>query len=97
VTTPNYRSLWPVMEQTVDFLGVAPKIAGAEHITRFQPRALRQLLLEAGLGLQYFGTIHTLGPFLAIASQKWEYRRLAREIDNRFSFGMILVAVAVKP
>jgi 2-polyprenyl-3-methyl-5-hydroxy-6-metoxy-1,4-benzoquinol methylase len=97
VTTPNYRSLWPVMEWAVDFLDMAPKMAGEQHITRFHPRALRQLLVESGLRIQYFGTIYTLSPFLALVSPASAYRRLAREIDNHSSLGMILVAVAVKP
>jgi 2-polyprenyl-3-methyl-5-hydroxy-6-metoxy-1,4-benzoquinol methylase len=97
VTTPNYRSLWPVMESAVDLLGMAPTMAGEQHITRFHARGLRQLLLESGLRIQHFGTIYTLSPFLALASPAWANRRLAREIENRSSFGMILVAVAVKP
>jgi hypothetical protein len=97
VTTPNYRSLWPVMEWTVDRLNMAPKMSGEQHITRFDPRALRELLIESGLIMEYFGTIYTLSPFLALASPKWAYRWLKREIDNPSSLGMILVAVAVKP
>lgn len=97
VTTPNYRSLWPVMEWAVDLLGMAPKMAGEQHITRFHAHALRQLLLESGLRIQHFGTIYSLSPFLALASPAWAYRRLAREIANNSSLGMILVAVASKP
>jgi 2-polyprenyl-3-methyl-5-hydroxy-6-metoxy-1,4-benzoquinol methylase len=97
VTTPNYRSLWPAMEWAVDLLGMAPKMAGEQHITRFHAQALRQLLLEAGLRIQHFGTIYSLSPFLALASPAWASRRLAREIANNSSLGMILVAVASKP
>ncbi len=97
VTTPNYRSLWPVMEWAVDLLGMAPKMAGEQHITQFHGRALRQLLVDAGLHIQHFGTIYTLSPFLALASPAWAYRQLAREIAHPSSLGMILVAVASKP
>jgi SAM-dependent methyltransferase len=96
VTTPNYRSLWPVMEWTVDRLNIAPKMAEAQHIARFHPPALREVLTESGLNIQYFGTIYTLSPFLSLASPKWAFRWLKREIDNQSSRGMILVAVAVK-
>jgi SAM-dependent methyltransferase len=97
VTTPNYRSFWPLMERAVDLLNRAPKMAGEQHISRFHPRALRHLLIEAGLRIQYFGTIYTLSPFLALASPTLAYRRLESEIDRRSSLGMILVAVAAKP
>ena len=97
VTTPNYRSFWPAMEWAVDRLGSAPKMAGEQHITRFHARPLRQLLLESGLRIQHFGTIYALSPFLALVSPALAYRRLAREIANKSSLGMILVAVASKP
>ncbi len=96
VTTPNYRSLWPVMEWTIDRLNMAPKMAGEQHITRFHSASLRQILVDSGLRIEHFGTIYSLSPFLALVSPKWARRRLARELDRRSSLGMILVAVAVK-
>ena len=96
VTTPNYRSLWPVMEWTIDRLNMAPKMAGEQHITRFHSASLRQILVDSGLRIEHFGTIYSLSPFLALVSPKWAGRRLARELDRRSSLGMILVAVAVK-
>jgi SAM-dependent methyltransferase len=96
VTTPNYRSLWPAMEWGVDQLKVAPKMAGAQHITRFNPDSLRTLLLEADLRIEYFGTVYGFSPFLAMVSVEWARRRLQRELDRRSSFGMILVAMGVK-
>ena len=97
VTTPNYRSLWPVMEWIVDRLKMAPKMAGEQHITRFHRHSLRQLLTESGLGIESLGTVYALSPFLSLASPRWALRRLKREIDRPSSLGMILVAVAVKP
>jgi SAM-dependent methyltransferase len=96
VTTPNYRSLWPMMEWIVDRLNMAPKMAGEQHIARFHPASLRRLLVESGLDIKYFGTIYGLSPFLALVSPKWARRQLVRELDRRSSLGMILVAVAVK-
>ena len=96
VTTPNYRSLWPMMEWTVDLLNMAPKMAGEQHISRFHPASLRQILVECGLGIEYFGTIFSLSPFLSLVSPQWASRQLARELVHKSSMGMILVAVAVK-
>ena len=97
VTTPNYRSLWPLMERVVDLLNMAPKMADEQHISRFHPASLKLLLIEAGLGIEYFGTIYHLSPFLSLFSTKWANRQLERELESRSSLGMILVAVAVKP
>ena len=97
VTTPNYRSFWPVMEWVVDRLRLTPPMAGEQHISQFQPDSLRQLLIETGLSIEYFGTIYGLSPFLSLVSRKSARRQLARELARRSSTGMILVAVAVKP
>lgn len=96
ITTPNYRSFWPIMEWVVDRLNMAPKMGGEQHISRFTPSSLRSLLQELGLGLEYFGTIYAFSPFLSLLSREWADRHLQREINGLSSFGMILVAVAVK-
>jgi SAM-dependent methyltransferase len=97
VTTPNYRSFWPLMEWAVDRLNMAPKMAGEQHISRFHPSSLKRMLVESGSGLEYTGSIYSLSPFLALLSPEWAERQLQRELNSRSPFGMILVAVAVKP
>ena len=96
VTTPNYRSLWPLLERTVDLLKMAPAMAGEQHVTRFTPSSLRRLLLESDLELEHFGTIYGLSPFLSLLSAQWARNRLARELASRSPSGMILAALAVK-
>jgi ubiquinone/menaquinone biosynthesis C-methylase UbiE len=96
ITTPNYRSFWPVMEWAVDRLNMAPKMAGEQHISRFYPSSLKSLLLESGLNIEYAGSIYNLSPFLSLVSPERANRQLKRELDGRSAFGMILVAVAVK-
>jgi len=97
ITTPNYRSFWPIMEWAVDRLNMAPKMAGEQHISRFHPASLKKMLVESGLILEYAGSIYTLSPFLSLLSPERANRQLQRELNNRSPWGMILVAVAVKP
>lgn len=97
VTTPNYRSFWPVMEWTVDRLNMAPKMAGEQHVSRFHPASLRGVLVEAGLDVEYSGSIYNLSPFLSLISPEQARRQLQRELKGRSALGMILVAVAIKP
>ena len=97
VTTPNYRSFWPLMERAVDMLNMAPKMAGEQHISRFHSKSLKNLLIESGLKIDYLGTIYFLSPFLSLISSKWAERQLERELNRKSAIGMILVAVAVKP
>ena len=97
VTTPNYRSFWPIMEWAVDRMNMAPRMAGEQHISKFQPASLRRLLKECGLNIEYFGTMYMWSPFLSLVSPTWADGRLSRELANRSGLGMILVAVGVKP
>ena len=97
ITTPNYRSFWPVMEWVVDRLNMAPKMAGEQHISRFHPSSLKSLLVASGFNIEYAGSIYNLSPFLSLISPKMAKRQLQRELEGRSVLGMILVAIAVKP
>lgn len=59
VTTPNFRSAWPLVEMLVNRFGEVTY--SSQHINRFTPRRLRQLL--HGLGLVDV-RVH---PYLALA------------------------------
>jgi ubiquinone/menaquinone biosynthesis C-methylase UbiE len=97
ITTPNYRSFWPLMEWAVDRLNMAPKMAGEQHISRFYPASLKKLLTDSGLTTEYAGSIYNLSPFLSLVSSEKAKRQLQRELGGQSVWGMILVAVAVKP
>ena len=97
VTTPNYRSFWPVMEWAVDRMNMAPKMAGEQHISRFHPSSLKKMLLGSGLRMEYAGSIYNLSPFFSLLSSEKANRQLQRELTGQSAWGMILVAVAVKP
>ena len=97
ITTPNYRSFWPLMEWAVDRMNMAPKMAGEQHISRFHPSSLKKMLGESGLRMEYAGSIYNLSPFLSLMSSKRATHQLQQELKGRSPWGMILVAVAVKP
>jgi ubiquinone/menaquinone biosynthesis C-methylase UbiE len=97
VTTPNYRSFWPVMEWAVDRMNMAPKMAGEQHISRFHPSSLKKMLVESDLRMEYAGSIYNLSPFLSLLSPDRANHQLHRELSGRSAWGMVLVAVAVKP
>lgn len=96
ITTPNYRSFWPVMEWAVDRLNMVPKMAGEQHISRFHPSSLKKMLIESGLNLEYAGSMYTLSPFFSLLSTEQASHQLQRELNGRSPWGMILVVVAVK-
>ena len=86
-----------MMEWVVDRLNMAPKMAGEQHISRFQPSSLKKMLIECGLAMEYTGSIYSLSPFLSMISPEQATRQLQRELRTRSPWGMILVDVAVKP
>jgi SAM-dependent methyltransferase len=97
LTTPNYHSLWPLLEKTVDFLNLAPKMAGEQHISRFNPTRLDALLRQAGWQIERLASFYTLSPFIAIFSEKAARYWLAKELERNTLRGMLLALVARKP
>lgn len=97
ITTPNYRSLWPLMEWTVDRLNMAPKMGGEQHISKFYPANLRDLMIKSDLEVAYAGTMYSSSPFISLISPQRAKRQLLRELQRQGQLGMILVAVGVKP
>ena len=97
VTTPNYRSFWPVMEWAVDRMNMAPKMAGEQHISRSHPASLEKMLVGSGLRMEYAGSIYNLSPFLSLLSPTRADNQLQHELRAHSAWGMILVAVAMKP
>ena len=96
ITTPNYRSFWPLMEWAVDRMNMAPKMGGEQHISRFHPSSLQAMLAQCGLRAEYAGSIYSLSPFLSLISPEHANRQLQRELRMCSLWGMILVTVGVK-
>jgi 2-polyprenyl-3-methyl-5-hydroxy-6-metoxy-1,4-benzoquinol methylase len=81
VTTPNARSGWPVIEWTLDRLGLVPTLDEAQHLTAFTRRRLTRALEAAEWRVDEIGTFNGLAPFvapvsesLALALERLEYR-----------------------
>src|SRR5207244_12308333 len=49
ITTPNYRSAWPLLEWTLDTFGLVPKMAGEQHVEHYHRKKLAAVAREAGL------------------------------------------------
>ncbi len=93
VTTPNYRSYWPVLEYLIDHLGGAAKMGGAQHITRFHPRSLRAALEDNGFRVLRSGSVYHLSPFLSPLAPQLAERLYAWEARQGNRWGPILFSV----
>jgi SAM-dependent methyltransferase len=96
VTTPNFRSAWPLVETLVNRFGEVNY--GQQHINRFTPRRLRHLLHDLGLRDVRVRPYLALAPFVAPFS--W---RLADKLDRlrrgplEQVAGLLLLGTGVKP
>ena len=96
LTTPNYRSAWPLIEYGMDRLHLAPPMAEHQHVSRFNPRSLTESLTRAGWRVQRMTTFATLAPFLSVVS--WKLAERCADLEDRIEsrFGNIILAVATR-
>jgi 2-polyprenyl-3-methyl-5-hydroxy-6-metoxy-1,4-benzoquinol methylase len=80
LTTPNYRSAWPLIERILDRYSLVAKLDEAQHVTHFTKRKLGIVSERAGWKVAQIGTFNGFAPFvapisyrLALALEKWEY------------------------
>ena len=77
LTTPNYRSAWPLIEWLLDRLALVATLDEAQHVTHFNKGKLRAVLSRAGWRVRHIGTFNGVAPFLAPIS-----RRLALTLED---------------
>jgi SAM-dependent methyltransferase len=96
VTTPNFRSAWPLVEMLVDHLGELNYVP--QHINRFTPPRLRQLLHDVGLEDVRVHPYLALAPFVAALSWRLAdmLARLERGPLERVA-GLLLLGSGFKP
>lgn len=63
VTTPNYRSFWPLIEKVLERLSSVKY--HEQHISKFTPNSLVKFVEVAGFEVQNLDTIFVAAPFLA--------------------------------
>jgi 2-polyprenyl-3-methyl-5-hydroxy-6-metoxy-1,4-benzoquinol methylase len=97
ITTPNYKSLWPVIEWFMDFLKIAPNLDGDQHVTFYKPKTLKDLVEECGFEVQQVRSNCFLAPWLAPFSYRLAEWLDKRELKMKWFMGSIIVLVAVKP
>ncbi len=78
LTTPNYRSFWPVIEWLMDALRLAPRLANDQHVVKYHRRKLTALCREVGFEVDQVATTCFLAPWIAPLSG-----RLARWVDEK--------------
>lgn len=97
VTTPNYSSLWPVVEYLVNRIGEVKY--EDQHINRYKPKTLSAQLSSCGFDVQSINSFMSFSPFLASVS--WRLSEFVSSGDvyggRMINLGMLLIAEASLP
>ena len=97
LTTPNYRSLWPLLEWTLDLFGLVPVLDEEQHVAHYHQRSLRQIGQRAGFKVETVQSVCFLSPWIAPVSWKLATATAKRELKLPIATGCILVAAMEKP
>lgn len=97
LTTPNYRSPWPLLEATMDVLGLAPRMDAEQHVSRPTPRRLRDLAATCGFAVQRQGRFAGAAPFAAAVSWRFAESLDCAEHSLGCPLGSLLYALWRKP
>ncbi len=96
LTTPNYRSPWPLIEWTLDRCHLVPRLDGEQHVAKYHRSTLGQLSVSVGFTVERIASTCLVAPWLAPISWRLAQRVEAVETGNVLP-GCILVAVLRKP
>jgi 2-polyprenyl-3-methyl-5-hydroxy-6-metoxy-1,4-benzoquinol methylase len=96
LTTPNYRSPWPMIERLMDAFSAAPRMAGRQHVEHYNRRKLRSRCKDAGFRVETLATTCFLAPWLAPLSWSLALKVNSLETNRSLVPGCILVCVLKK-
>lgn len=94
LTTPNYRSLWPLLEWLVSRLG--PIDYTQEHVNRYSPARLEAEVRQTGLRIVEAESFFVVTPLLACLSERLALKLLDAERRWCGRWGSILLVEAEK-
>ena len=81
LSTPNYYSLWPILEIILNFL--SPVNYKHQHINKFNKKKLLKFIKKKGFNVSEINSFMLISPFLAIISFKLSLHML--KFDNFFT------------
>lgn len=96
LTTPNYRSLWPLIEWGLDRFSRAAHLGGNQHVTRYHVGSLAAVCGEAGFRVDQVVTVGCVAPWIAPISWKLALRMHGAEIRSPMLVGPIIACTLSK-
>lgn len=95
IITPNYKPSWMMLETLLDKVSAVPKLAGEQHLAKYDPASLRAMFEAAGFEtgkLTTFNTVSWLVPGQSLSAAVCK-----AELATGFGWGNLVVGVFIKP
>ena len=96
LTTPNYASLWPLIEYACDKLQKTATMGGDQHVCHFNPRRLRQTCIDAGFQVERLSSFCLAAPWIAPLSLRLAKAIHSMELALPIRLGSILLIILKK-
>ena len=93
VTTPNYHSLWIVLERLLDALHLTPPMSNAQHQSRYDAESLGTVARAAGWKVMRAGSFNLAAPAIGMVSARAGAWATGREAQRLGRAGTLLYAV----
>ncbi len=91
ISTPNKRSLYPIIESTLDRLKIVPQLEGEQHLMMYDVSTLSKIASEAGFKLVDSITINAFAPWLSPISWPLAQRVHRWEQQHHLGIGGLLL------
>jgi ubiquinone/menaquinone biosynthesis C-methylase UbiE len=93
VTTPNYQSLWVVLERVLDAARLTPPMADAQHQSRYDRLSLAATAESAGWKVVRSGSFNLAAPVIGMLSARAGAWATGREAHRLGRAGTLLYVV----
>jgi ubiquinone/menaquinone biosynthesis C-methylase UbiE len=93
VTTPNYHSLWVVLERLLDAFHLTPPMTNAQHQSRYDGGSLAAAAQSAGWRVVRSGSFNLAAPVIGMLSARAGAWAIGREAHRLGRAGTLLYSV----
>ena len=94
VTTPNYKSPWPIIERGLN--RISPVKYQNQHINKFTPNSFIKFIESAGYEICEVSTLYLMAPFTAVISVSLANSLHTLERKANSNYGCIIIVEAKK-
>jgi len=96
ITVPNHNSLWPIVELFSDMFQIVAKMHREQHISIFNFKNLKRILLNNNFKVIKISSIFLLSPFFPLFSQNLAHKLFMKELNTESKRGLLIFAIAKK-